>query len=78
MYRKIDPNNIRPKNYKDLEPAPELAMHYLANHRIYDEIRSAFRKGYIDKQQLLTLRGQVRSGNDNGAWKGLGRLLTHG
>lgn len=75
MYRKINRDNIRPKNYTDLGPVPEQANHYLANRRIYDELRVFYLRGHIDKQQLLTLRGQVRAGNADAAWKGLGRLL---
>lgn len=75
MYRKINRDNIRPKDYTDLGPVPEQANHYLANRGIYNELRAAYLRGHIDKQQLLTLRGQVRAGNADAAWKGLGRLL---
>ena len=78
MYRKINRDNIRPKDYTDLGPAPEQASNYLANRGIYNELRVAYLRGHIDKQQLLTLRGQVRAGNADGAWKGLGRLLMRG
>lgn len=78
MYRKINRDNIRPKDYTDLGPVPEQANHYLANRRIYDEPRVAYLRGHIDKQQLLTLRGQVRAGNADASWKGLGRLLMRG
>ena len=78
MYRKINRDNIKPKDYADLGPVPEQAKHYLANHRIYDELRTAYLRGYIDKQQLLTLRGQVRAGDADGAWKGLARIRLRG
>lgn len=78
MYRKINRDNIRPKDYTDLGPVPEQANHYLANRRIYDELRVVYLRGHIDKQQLLTLRGQVRAGNADAAWNGLGRLLMRG
>ena len=78
MYRKITRDNIRPKDYTDLGPVPEQADHYLANRRIYDELRTAYLRGYIDKQQLLTLRGQVRAGDADAAWKGLGRIMMRG
>lgn len=78
MYRKINRDNIRPKDYTDLGPVPEQASHYLANQRIYNELRAAYLRGHIDKQQLLTLRGQVRAGDADAAWKGLGRLLMRG
>lgn len=78
MYQKINPDNIRPKDYTDLGPVPEQARHYLANRGIYNELRAAYLRGHINKQQLLTLRVQVRSGNADGAWKRLGRLLMRG
>jgi hypothetical protein len=78
MYRKINPDSIRPKDYKDLGPVPEQARHYLDNRGIYNELRTAFLHGNINKQQLLTLRGQVRAGDADGAYKGLGRILMWG
>lgn len=75
MYRKINRDNIRPKDYTDLGPAPEQAIHCLTNRGIYNELRAAYLRGHIDKQQLLTMRGQVRAGDADAAWKGLGRLL---
>lgn len=78
MYRKINRDNIRPVDYTDLGPVPEQAKHYLANNRIYNELRTAYLRGYVDKQQLLTLRGQVRAGDADGAWKGLGRIMMRG
>ena len=78
MYSKISPDSIRPKNYKDLGPVPEQARHYLDNRGIYNELRTAYLHGNINKQQLLTLRGQVRAGDADGAYKGLGRILMRG
>lgn len=78
MYRKMSPDNIRPADYEDLGPVPEQARHYLANRGIYNELRAAYLHGHIDKQQLLTLRGQVRAGDSDGAYKGLGRIMMRG
>lgn len=78
MYRKINRDKIRPKDYTYLGPVQEQANHYLANRGIYSERRAAYLRGHIDKQQLLTLRGQVRAGNADAAWKGLGRLMMRG
>lgn len=38
------------------------------------DMKFAKKKGYISAQQLSTLKGQVRSGDINGAYKGLKRL----
>lgn len=78
MYRKINRDSIRPMDYEDLGPVPEQARHYLVNRGIYSELRTAYLNGRINKQQLLTLRGQVRAGNADGAYKGLGRILMRG
>jgi hypothetical protein len=78
VYSKINPDSIRPKDYKDLGPVPEQARHYLNNRGIYNELRTAYLYGHINKQQLLTLRGQVRAGDADGAYKGLGRILMRG
>lgn len=78
MYSKISPDSIRPKDYKDLGPVPEQARHYLNNRGIYNELRTAYLHGFIDRQQLLTLRGQVRAGDADGAYKWLGRILMRG
>jgi hypothetical protein len=78
MYSKIRPDSIKPKDYTDLGPVPEQARHYLNNRGIYNELRTAYLHGNINKQQLLTLRGQVRAGDADGAYKGLGRILMRG
>ena len=73
MIRAIDRENIhpkvRPRNIRNEATA------YLQNHPIYTDIRDAYRKGKITKQELLTLRGQVKSGDVAGAMNGLGTLL---
>lgn len=82
MYRKIDRDNIQPGGYRYLglerQKAKQQANHYLANNAIYDTLRKTYLRGEITKQQLLTLRGQVRSGDADGAWKGLERLVMKG
>ena len=75
MYERI-PNSAMPEKVK--MSAREEAAHYAINRKVYEEIRYAYRCGYIDRQQMLTLRGQVRAGNGEGAMKGLGTLLLKG
>lgn len=73
MIRAIDRENIhpkvRPRNIR------QEATVYLNNHPIYTDLRDAYRKGKITRQQLLTLRGQVKAGDVAGAMNGLGKLL---
>lgn len=78
MYRRINRDSIRPKNYEDLGSVPEQARHYLVNRGIYNELRTSYLNGFINKQQLLTLREQVRNGDADGAYKKLGRILMRG
>ncbi len=73
MIRAIDRENIHPK-VRPLHVREE-ATTYLHNHLIYTDLRNAYRKGQITRQQLLTLRGQVKAGDVAGAMNGLGTLL---
>lgn len=73
MIRAIDRDNIHPK-VRPLHIREE-AAEYLHNHLIYTDMRNAYRKGQITRQQLLTLRGQVKAGDVAGAMNGLGKLL---
>ena len=75
MYDRIPNSAIQDKKKMS---AREEAAHYAVNIKVYEEIRYAYRCGYIDRQQMLTLRGQVRAGNSEGAMKGLGTLLLNG
>ena len=75
MYDRIPNSAIQDKKKMS---AREEAAHYAVNRKVYEEIRYAYRCGYIDRQQMLTLRGQVRAGNSEGAMKGLGTLLLKG
>lgn len=74
MIRAIDPGNISPQPESSRRIRNE-AGGYLKNHIIYTDLRDAYRKGKITKQELLTLRGQVKAGNAAGAINGLGKLL---
>jgi len=74
MYRHIDRDKIDPY-FPDTQTVRDEAGKYLKNRRIFEELRRAYIKGKIDKQQLLTLRGQVKAGDADGAVKGLARLL---
>ena len=74
MYRHIDRDKIDPY-FPDTQTVRDEAGKYLKNRRIFEELRRAYIKGMIDKQQLLTLRGQVKAGDVDGAVKGLARLL---
>ena len=73
MIRAIDRENIHPK-VRPRNIRKEASI-YLNNHPIYTDLRDAYRKGKITKQQLLTLRGQVKAGDIAGAMNGLGTLL---
>lgn len=73
MIRAIDRENIHPK-VRPLNIRKE-ASEYLHNHPILTDLRNAYRHGKITKQQLLTLRGQVKAGDVTGAMNGLGKLL---
>lgn len=73
MIRGIDRENIHPK-VRPRNIRKEATV-YLKNHPIYTDLRDAYRKGTITKQQLLTLRGQVKAGDVAGAMNGLGAIL---
>ena len=75
MYRGINRDNIEPNSRQKLMTVPEEAGHYLRNRNVYAKLRKAYLNGRIDRQELLTLRGQVKAGDANGAIKGLMRLL---
>lgn len=74
MTREIDRDNIRP-GFIDTKSVREQASVFLKARPLLDEIRKAYLKNLITKQQLLTLRGQVLNGDSDGAVKGLARLL---
>ena len=74
MIRAIDPDKINPQPESSRRIRSE-AGGYLKNHIIFTDLRDAYRKGKITKQELLTLRGQVKAGNVAEAMNGLGKLL---
>ena len=55
MYDRIPNSAIQDKKKMS---AREEAAHYAVNRKVYEEIRYAYRCGYIDRQQMLTLRGK--------------------
>ena len=74
MIKAIDRDNINLKPVSSRTIRREAGA-YLQNHLIFTDLRDAYRKGKITKQQLLTLRGQVKAGNAADAVNGLGKLL---
>lgn len=73
MYGGINRNNLGPR-FEDTKSIREQASIFLRNKNLLNEIRKAYLKGYIDRQELLTLRGQTLNGDSDGAEKGLARL----
>ena len=73
MYGRINRDNIQPM-VNPLELREEASV-YLRNHLVYTDMRNAYRQGRITKQQLMTLRGQLKAGDVAGAVNGLGNLL---
>ena len=74
MYRRIDRDKLGAK-MEDVREVRRDASYYVRNRRVFDDIRMAYMRGDIDKQQLLTLRGQVKAGDADGAVKGLAKLV---
>lgn len=73
MYRHIDREKINPY-FPDVQTVRKDANQYMKNRDIFKALRKAYDRGMIDKQQLLTLRGQLKAGDVDGAVKGLARL----
>lgn len=48
---------------------------YARNHKFLMELREQMRNGRISRQEMLTLRGQALSGDEEGAQKGLARIV---
>ena len=72
-YRKIDRDNINPA-----VNAPKLMEErnlFIKHQKLFSDMRIAYGKGRITRQELLTLRGQIKAGNAAGAQKGLLILL---
>ena len=53
----------------------EDADRYIRNRKFFQELRQRELMGQITRDQRLTLRGQALAGDEEGAQKGLGRLL---
>lgn len=59
----------------DIKAIRDEASTYLRNRMLLTEIKHAYINGYIDRQEMLTLRGQALNGDRDGAIKGLARLM---
>ena len=73
MYRKIDNSKVAPAI--DRQQVRRDALHYVRYRYIYADIRKAYAENRIDRHQFLTLHGQVRAGDAEGAEKGLRKLV---
>ena len=72
-YRKIDPQRISTReNVAKLREEREMFIRY---QKLFCDMRMAYGRGRITRQELLTLRGQIKAGDAAGAKKGLMRLL---
>lgn len=72
-YRKIDRDNINPA-----VNAPKLMEErnlFIKHQKLFSDMRRAYGKGRITRQELLTLRGQIKAGDAAVAKMGLMRLL---
>lgn len=76
MYGTINRENIHPKVNK--EQLREEQKFFLRHRKLFEDIRRAYAKEQITKHDLMTLRGQIKAGDAQGAQKGLYRLLERG
>lgn len=49
---------------------------YSRNLKFFAELRKLYMQGFLTKQEVLTFRGQALSGDTNGAYIGLARLMA--
>ena len=77
MYRRIDRAKINPAGV-DRQVMGWEAERYMRNRSAFARLRRAYLENRITKQQLLTLRGQVKVGEVAAAMSGLDRLLWGG
>ena len=71
-YRRINPQNISTReNMAKLREERE----FFIKHQKLFAVRMAYGRGRITRQELMTLRGQIKAGDAAGAKKGLMRLL---
>ena len=75
MYGKINRENIQPDSKETMWALREEAAHYSKYRREYDELRKAYLQDYITKEELKTLRRQLKSGDATGAMQGLAVLM---
>lgn len=72
-YRRINPQNISTReNMAKLREEREL---FIRHQKLFAEMRMAYAHGLIDKQELLTLRGQIKAGDGVGAKAGFKKLM---
>ena len=72
-YRRINPQRISTReNITKLREERELFIRY---QKLFCDMRMAYAHGLIDKQELLTLRGQIKAGDGAGAKAGFHRLM---
>ena len=75
-YRRIDRDNIDPaKTARQILTDREM---YLVHRQILDDLRKAYLRGHITKEQLLDLRAQIKKGKADEAAMGFEALLARG
>jgi tRNA C32,U32 (ribose-2'-O)-methylase TrmJ len=72
-YRRIIREKISTR--ENMEKLREEREFYIRHQKLFAEMRMAYGRGRITRQELLTLRGQIKAGDAAGAKKGLMRLL---
>lgn len=72
-YRRIIREKISTR--ENMEKLREEREFFIKHQKLFAEMRMAYGRGRITRQELLTLRGQIKSGDAAGAKKGLMRLL---
>jgi hypothetical protein len=72
-YRRIDRENLSTGvNMREMGEERRL---FVRNQKLFADMRTAYAREQITRQELLTLRGQIKAGDAEGARNGLGRLL---
>jgi tRNA C32,U32 (ribose-2'-O)-methylase TrmJ len=72
-YRRIIREKISTR--ENMEKLREEREFFIKHQKLFAEMRMAYGRGRITRQELLTLRGQIKAGDAVGAKKGLMRLL---
>lgn len=72
-YRRIDrENQSTGVNMREMGEERRL---FVRNQKLFADMRTAYAREQITRQELLTLRGQIKAGDAAGAQKGLLILL---